>query len=220
MQPMQEALLREVARGYGIEYDTAASLPRFSNNASPHELTNQPFIETRMAREFPESREQLFARIANIEDHARLFSHLTALNVISSKAVAQVIGENQFIIVEGLAEGGSKLGIKLMTLVPPERIECELFTDLFRSAVRAGPKQDSKSGTIFWEFYEQPSGGTIMQIRSRFQINENSAYIRGTVDHVWLDFFENVMIDLHELKRSEKKCAPFPGKSQQNRRVA
>jgi hypothetical protein len=68
-----------------------------------------------------------------LRDHTRLFSHLTAINTITSDQVTNVIGKNQMVIVEDLAEGGSKLGVKLVTLFPPDRIECELYTDLFDS---------------------------------------------------------------------------------------
>ena len=200
MKPLDENLLKEIATLHGIEYDT-----------SPDMEGSERSIKTRLARRFPEPKDKLFSRVANIEDHVRLFSHLKAINCITSKDVANVIGENQIIIVEGLAEGGSKLGVKLLSLFPSDRIECELFTDLFKSATRAGPlRTDPKTGAIFWEFYEVDDQTCIMQTRSCFEVGEQTAYIRGMIDHVWLDFFENLMIDLGELAPDQKRCAPVP----------
>jgi len=200
MRPLDESLLRQIAEGYGIDYDVAPSIEG-----------GEKAIKTRMARRFPETRERLFERIADIEDHVRLFSHLKALKCIYPRDIANVIGDNQLIIVEGLAEGGSKLGVKLITKHRPERIDCELFTDLFKTVVRAGPSlRDSKVGAIHWEFHEVDKHSCVMQVRSSFEVGEKTAYVRGMIDHVWLDFFENVMIDVGELQPEQKKCDPVP----------
>lgn len=195
MRPLDEESLKSIAAEYDIEY-------------VPVETESANAIATQMSRVFKISRSELFAKIANLKDHTRLFSHLTAINVINSADVADVIGENQFVIVEGLAEGGSKLGVKLVTLTPEERIDCELMTDPFSTAISTRAA-DPKRGRISWVFEEVAPNTTKMTASSDFQVEAESAYVRGAIDHVWLDFFENVMIDTRELTPTRKRAAPF-----------
>jgi hypothetical protein len=200
MQSLSEDLLAEIAQSHGITYER---IPQRSGDPKS--------IKTKMRRQFPITQEELYRRISDLKDHTRLFSHLTAINVVSSEQVAKVIGPNQYIIVEGLAEGGSKLGVKLMTLDPPDSINCELYTDLFETAFRT-VRADKKKGTIMWSFDSASPNTSVMTIESTFEVADVTAYVRGAVDHVWLDFFENVMVDVGELMKEEKKCAPFPNK--------
>ena len=106
MQALEEEALKEIAERHAIDYETPGSL-----------LASARVIKTSMSRRFAESQEKMFQRIANLKDHTRLFSHLTAINPISSDQVARVIGENQYVIVEGIAEGmGSFWYEKMKTL--------------------------------------------------------------------------------------------------------
>ncbi len=201
MTPLDLNVLHQAAVSHGIRYSALQS--SFANG-----------IRTEMARIYNLPKSELFKKIANLKDHTRLFSHLTAINVVDSAAVANVIGPNQFVIVEGLAEGGSKLGVKLVTLTPDDEISCELVTDLFDSAISKMPDGtlrplDKKKGVIKWKFVPVSPTQTEMHIESDFEIGPASAYIRGAVDHVWLDFFENVMIDTGELLAPQKIAKPF-----------
>src|ERR1019366_3776178 len=103
----------------------------------------------------------------------------------------------QVVVVEGLAEGGSKLGVKLFTFKPTDRIEGELMTDPFISA--HGVTAHNKEGSIVWAFQRLDDKKTRMEVESDFGVGPNSAYVRGAVDHVWLDFFENLMVHFNEI---------------------
>lgn len=202
MKPLALGDLKSIASTRAVNYSTPQS--SFSNG-----------IRTQMARTFNMPKAELFKKIANLKDHTRLFSHLSAINVIDSSAVASVIAPNQYVIVEGLAEGGSKLGVKLVTLKPDDEISCELVTDLFNTAICKDSSgnvrpMDKKSGVISWKFVQAATAAqTTMTIESDFEIGPNSAYVRGAVDHVWLDFFENVMVDTGELTSVQKLAKPF-----------
>jgi hypothetical protein len=200
MIALDDATLKAVSVEHGIDY-------------TPIETKHAHGIATKMSRVFKLSKSQLFAKIANLKDHTRLFSHLTALNVIKSSEVANVIGKNQFVIVEGLAEGGAKLGVKLVTLTPDDKIECELFTDLFKSAKSNQPLHNKK-GSIVWDFEEIDPCSTKMTVESDFETPAETPYVRGSVDHVWMDFFENVMVDTRELTPAKKRTAPFGPRSE------
>lgn len=197
MQPLAVERLQEIARTHRITYEP---LPTpFHRHA----------VRTRMSRVFRIPKEQLYDKIADVGSHNRYFPHLRALNVITNAELANVLSDNQLVVVEGLAEGGSKLGVKLFTLSPPDRIEGELMTDPFVSA-RSSTASHNKRGAILWEFEEVDDSHTRMKVESDFEVGPVSAYVHSTVDHVWLDFFENMMIETGELTRADKLCAPFP----------
>ena len=197
MQALEVARLKEIAVKYNIEYEQPAT--PFNRNA----------IRTRMARVFKVPQADLFAMISDVGAHGKWFPHLRALNVVTNQQLGGVIGDNQVIVVEGLAEGAAKLGVKLFTLTPPDLIEGELMTDPFVSA-KTLTAADRKQGSIVWQFKKIDEASTRMQVESDFEVRGNSQYVRGSVDHVWLDFFENFMVDLGELKDADKLCNPFP----------
>jgi ribosome-associated toxin RatA of RatAB toxin-antitoxin module len=195
MKSIEESLLRKIADTHGIEYVT------------PRAPFNRRAVISSLARTFHLPKDTLYELMADVGSHGRFFPHLRALNVIDSKSLAGAIGDNQVVVVEGLAEGGSKLGVKLFTFIPTDRIEGELMTDPFVSA--SGVSMHEKEGSIVWNFEPIDDANTRMHVESDFGVGANSAYVRGTVDHIWLDFFENVMIHTKELSREQKLCAPF-----------
>lgn len=196
MKAVDLATLQKIADTHKIDYQT------------PSTPFNRRAVISRMSRIFPVPKNDLFATIADVGAHGRFFPHLRALNVIKRDQLANCIGENQMVVVEGLAEGGSKLGVKLFTLIPTDRIEGELMTDPFVSA--EGVSMHDKKGSIVWNFDRVDDAQTRMSVESDFGVGANSAYIRGSVDHVWLDFFENLMMHYGEMERAQKLCAPFP----------
>jgi len=198
MQALAITDLARIALTHNISYDTPGSSFPFG-------------IATSMARIYRTPKADLYNRIADLKAHTQLFSHLSAINVVDSASVANVIGPNQYVIVEGIAEGGSKLGVKLVTLLDDE-IKCELFTDLFKTAAFQGRRVDPKSGAITWKFEEVSPTETKLSISSDFQVSDQSQYVRGSIDHVWVDFFENLMVESGELTAATKMAQPFAAK--------
>lgn len=159
-------------------------------------------IASRLSRKFAISQKEMYAKIANLEDHVRLFSHLKALKVIDSASVGGVIGKNQAIVVEGVAEGGSRLGIKLLTMDPPNSVHAKLLVNPFTE-----PPGDKKSGSILWTVKpaaESPADKCWLTCESDFEIEGGEVYVRGLVDHIWMDFVEKLMIDVGELAPENK----------------
>ncbi len=190
--------LARIALTHNITYDTPGSSFPFG-------------IATTMSRVYKVPKGDLYRRIADLKAHTQLFSHLSAINVVDSASVANVIGPNQYVIVEGIAEGGSKLGVKLVTLLEDE-IRCELFTDLFKTAAFQGRKSDPKAGAITWKFQEVSPNETNLSISSDFQVSDQTQYVRGSIDHVWVDFFENLMVEAGELTTATKLAQPLAKK--------
>lgn len=195
MQALAITDLARIALAHNILYDTPGSSFPFG-------------IATTMSRVYKVPKGDLYKRIADLKGHTQLFSHLSAINVVDSASVANVIGPNQYVIVEGIAEGGSKLGVKLVTLLEDE-IRCELFTDLFKTAAFQGRKSDPKAGAITWKFQEVSPNETKLSISSDFQVSDQTQYVRGSIDHVWVDFFENLMVEAGELTPATKMAQPF-----------
>lgn len=183
MLPLQLDQIQSIAAFHSIDYEPLPS-------------DKPTVISTRMSREFNMSQEDLFAIFADLGSHPKFLPHLKAVKVITNEDIGNVLQENQVLIVEGLEEGGSRMGIKLFTLYPPNRIEGKLLTDPFPEDILLS---DKKKGSINWIFEKVDDNKTKMTIESSFDPDSNKFFNRGMVDHVWIDFFENAMIEFGEL---------------------
>mgnify|MGYP002783878393 FL=1 len=183
MTAMHPDQIKAIAAFHSIDYETVSS-----------ELPN--VISTKMSRDFNIPQEDIFAIFADLEGHPKFLPHLKAVKVIKNADIGNVLQDNQVLIVEGLEEGGSRMGIKLFTLFPPNRIEGRLLTDPFPEDVS---RSDPKKGTINWIFDKLDDNKTKMTIESTFDPVSNKFFNRGMVDHVWINFFENTMIEFGEL---------------------
>jgi ribosome-associated toxin RatA of RatAB toxin-antitoxin module len=181
----------EIVKVHGITYE-------------PLKEDQEGIIATRLSRVYPASQERLYEMIADLEDHSRLFSHCKSALVVDKTGLEKVIDENQFIVVSDVAEGGSRLAISRYTLQRPHRIDEDLMTDPWP----ATGVEDRKDGRISWIFEAEGDDRCRMTCESEFEIDTGVVFVRGLIDHVWLDFFENVMVELGELSRSEKLTLP------------
>ncbi|MGV3464150.1 MAG: hypothetical protein ACO1OT_02520 [Heyndrickxia sp.] len=188
MKPLQIETLAEVAKMHSIQWNDIKS-------------TRDNYIESKLSRVFNAPQQVLYNLIADVGSHAKYMPHLKNLVVVSPEQVGNVIGENQVLVVEGLEEGGSKLGFKIFTLSPPDKVEGLLLTDPFPTA---DGRSDPKRGVITWEFEKVTEETCRMTTISKFETVTNTFYLRPIVDHVWMDFFENMMIELGELAPDQK----------------
>src|SRR5689334_3991192 len=116
MQKLKVSALKSIAKTHAITYEQLKSSGSLG-------------VATRMSREFSMSQKTMYKLIADIAGHTRLLPHLRKLKVITSSDLGGVLGKNESIVVEGLEEGGSKIGIKKFTLTPPSRVDGVLLTD-------------------------------------------------------------------------------------------
>lgn len=188
LRPMAQAQLNQIASNHGIQYEI---LPSAANS-----------VATRLSKIFPQVRKSdLYREMADIGRHQRFLPHLKSLVVVTPGQLGNAIAPNQTIIVESLVEGGSRLGVKLFTAFPEERLVCDLITDPFPEA-SVGPL-DNKKGKITWMFNEE-GNGTKMTVESNFMTTDRTVFVHELVDHVWLNFFENVMVHFGEMQPANK----------------
>lgn len=158
MKSVDETELRTIANALKVDYQ---ALPTPFNRRS---------LGTRMSRDFQVPKGKLYDLIADVGAHHRFFPHLKALNVIDSAMLADAIGDNQVVVVEGLAEGGSKLGVKLFTLKPPDRIEGELMTDPFVSA--AGVTAHKRDGPPWRDYGRSEDVCAFLEIAALIRVKD------------------------------------------------
>lgn len=174
--------LKEIAQTHSINYEIL-------------EPENERVVSTRLSRTFKESQENLYNIMADLKRHEEYFDHCAAEVVVDKTGLDHILPKNQFIVVSDVAEGGSKLAISRYTLYPSNRIEEDLITDPFP----AEGVIDSKKGKISWVFEKADNGYCRMTAEGRFEIATGQVFVRGLIDHVWLSFFENIMIEIGEL---------------------
>lgn len=103
---------------------------------------------------------------------------------------------------EHVNEAGPMLAVVKYRFNPGESIIKEIITNPF--AVEA---MDKKKGVVRFDLEDAPEGGTRLKATSIFETPAGpTPFVRGLVDHVWLDFFENVMVEFGELEQANKKA--------------
>jgi hypothetical protein len=189
LKPLAQVQLNQIAAHHEIHYEILPSAPNS--------------VATRLSKVFPQvSRSQLYREMADIGRHQRFLPHLKSLVVVTPEQLGNAIAPNQTIIVESLVEGGARLGVKLFTAFPDERLLCNLITDPFPEGAVAQP-MDKKQGTIEWKFADEGSG-TKMTVESNFMTTDKTVFVHELVDHVWLNFFENVMVYFGEIQPASR----------------
>jgi ribosome-associated toxin RatA of RatAB toxin-antitoxin module len=170
-------------------------------------------IATRLSRVYNAPPERLFDIVADLSDHSRLFSHCKTAQVVDKTGLDNVLEANQFVVVSDVAEGGSKLAVSRYTLERPRAITEHLITDPFPAKGVA----DRKNGLITWKFAKVGESRGRMTCESEFEIETGKVFVRGLIDHVWLDFFENMMIETGELAPDQKLTFPPEFKTRDQR---
>ena len=193
MRPLPQEQLQEIASIHRINYEILPSAEKS--------------VSTRLSRVFENvRRSDLYREMADIGRHQRFLPHLKSLVLVTPQQLGGAIGPNQTIIVESLVEGGSRIGVKLFTAYPEEKLVCDLITDPFPSGAVAAPS-DRKKGKITWMFNDEGNGSK-MTVESTFDTAEKTVFVHELVDHVWLNFFENVMVHYGQLQPANKLTAP------------
>lgn len=193
MTPLSLPMLHSIARTHDITYELLKSRSKRG-------------VATKMSRVYSLPQQEMYDLLADLEAHTRFLPHLKKLKVITSADIGNVLPANEVLVVEGMEEGGSKLGIKHFTLTPPDKIAGVLITDPFPVVAR---QQDPKRGTISWSFEEINANSSRMTVASEFIPASDQFYRREMIDHVWLDFFENTMIHVGDLTPENKLTKLF-----------
>ena len=193
MRRLELNVLTDIANQWNIEYE-------------PFNTESQDSISTRLSRVFNASQERMFDIMADLEGHEGLFSHCKATMVVDKdkSKLGAVLEPNQFLVVSDVAEGGSRLAVSRYTLTRPTLIVEDLMTDPWPNS----GVEDRKDGRISWAFESLGPDRCRMTCEGTFKIDTGKVFVRGLIDHVWLDFFENMMVELGEISRSQKLTMP------------
>ena len=183
--------LKDIARTHSIKYEILR--PR-----------SRRVIATRMSRTFNAPQRRMYEIVAKLEDHDKLLSHCNKATVVDKTGLEHIIPNNQFIVVSDVNEGGSKLAISRYTMSPPRRIDEDLMTDPFP----AKGVRDRKDGKISWVFRRVGRGSCKMICQSEFEVATGKVFVRGLIDHVWMSFFENMMVEVGELRAEDMLTEP------------
>jgi hypothetical protein len=94
------------------------------------------------------------------------------------------------------------------TLNPPDMIIKEGVPDPFADLDKIDPQADKKKAKVIMKFAERGANRTLVTVESEFQASTGAVFMRGMIDHVWLNFFENLMIETRELNLADRMTQP------------
>ncbi|MET4017186.1 hypothetical protein [Bradyrhizobium sp. S3.2.12] len=188
--------------------------------AAARDITYEPLpsddplvVSTRISRVFPISRDVAFRLFTDPASHVRLFSIIKGSSTIPREPIAKLMPPNQFWVIEHVEERDSTPRTMLVkyTLSPPDLIVKEGIPDPFGDLDPPGGGisiLDKKRASVFLRM--EPVSDTQMTLtaESSFQASTGSVFMRGLIDHVWLNFFENLMVELKELLPSQLMTRP------------
>jgi hypothetical protein len=201
MQALSAEQLTSIAQARGVTYEALPS-------------ANPLIVATRMSREFPLSRQFAFDAFSDPSTHVRLFSIIRGSSTIPKEGIAKIVPLNQFYVVEHVEEQDVTPRLMLIryTLNPPDTIIKEGVPDPFGDLDALSPNavipMDKKKAKVIMKFDEKGAYRTMVTVESEFQAATGAVFMRGLIDHVWLNFFENLMIETRELSLSDRMTRP------------
>lgn len=189
MKKLELNQLNEIASTHGITYETIVTDDAKSISSKFTKVMNSPFDE-------------LYNTLADLEQHPRFFKNLKQCIVIDKKQLGTGIEYNEYIVVESIFEGSLGISIKKVKL-EPNRITANILSNPFNTDI-GELASDRKKGTITWDLERIADNETRLTCESKFDILSGNFFERGIVDHVWLNFYENLMVHTGELQTENK----------------
>lgn len=190
MQPLTQEQLIQIADARDIQYERPEA---------PDQLT----VRTRMSRNFPISRDFAFSLFSDQASHVRLFSVIKGAVTVPKEGIGKLIPLNQFLVIEHVEEAGLPPRMMLVryTLNPPDMITKEAVPDPFGDldAFSGVEPMDKKKATVVMRFDDLGPRLARVSVESEFKPTTGNVFVRGFIDHVWLHFFETLMVELREL---------------------
>jgi hypothetical protein len=190
MDMLSSAQLQSISQQRGISYE-------------PIEDVDPLVVRTRMSRHFPMPRAQAFDLLSKPENHVPLFSIIKGTTPPIRSGIEQVLPDNQFFAFEHVEEGNlpARLMLILYSLEPPARIIKEPVTNPFENP--GIDLQDKKRGRVSFSFDEIGPDFTNIIAESVFHSETGAVFARGFIDHVWLNFYERLMVSRGMIEHSE-----------------
>lgn len=194
MQPLSFDKLKSIAVKRKVSYH---ALP----------ADDEKTVKTKMSRSFPLSQEVVFDLFADPANHVKLFSIIKGSSTIPRTGIETVIGDNELYAVEHVEEAN----------VTPRMMLIKYVLDRPRSIIKLGvpdpfsdldPMADKKKAKVAMNFDPQPDGSTLVTVESEFQAASGAVFTRGFIDHVWLNFFENMMVETGMIRADKLLTSP------------
>lgn len=183
--------LQNIANLRGITYETPEE-----------EITdNQRIIKTTISKNFPLDRAAAFASFADPQTHVKYFDIIQSCTPLIPLEGA--LEPNAYIVLEKVQEENlpPRLMIVKYTLDPPNLISKDAVTNPFIEIPDL--PLDRKKAKVRIRFEEIGRNSTKITCESTFTTSNGPVFVRGFIDHVWLNFYEKLMVDLGEISQSD-----------------
>ena len=181
MEPLSLDRLQSIADARGLSYE-------------PLEDADPLVVRTRVSRPFPVPQQTAFDAFSDPMSHVPLFSIIKGSTPAIRAGIDRLIPENQFFAFEHVEESAlpPRLMLVRYTLNPPLEILKEAVTDPFM--LGGDEVMDKKRGRVRLLFEKLTDDETRIVAESTFQSTTGAVFARGFIDHVWLNFFERMMV--------------------------
>ena len=199
MAIINEVQLTRIARRRGVVY-----------RAIPD--SDPKMVRTFMSRKFPIPQVTMFQAFSDPVAHVRLFSIIKSSTPPIRYGIEQILAKNQFLAFEHVQE--SNLPARLMlvkyTLYPPRKILKEAVTDPFMEGRKGGRMtkedltiMDKKAAKVVIKFEKISKAETRIVTESSFRVETGAVFTRKFIDHVWLNFYERMLVANGQISESE-----------------
>ena len=149
---------------------------------------------------------------ATPQTHVRLFSIIKASSTVPREAIGKLVAPNQLYAIEHVEEQDVTPRMMLVryTFSPPSMIFKEGVADPFGDLDQMGSVEPTDKKKAIVIIRMEPRGGTATKLTTQFTFTATTGkvFARGLIDHIWLNFYENLMIELKELSRGEILTKP------------
>jgi hypothetical protein len=178
--------LQQIAVTHGIRYDTPPDV----------ETDTERVVRTTLSREFAIARDAAFNTFADPQRHVGYFDIIKASTPLIP--LEGPLNADEYIVLEHVQEENlpPRLMVVKYTLTPPSTIRKEAVTDPFSNT---DIFSDKKRGLVVLKFDEVGRDRTQVTCDSTFSTNRGPVFVRGFIDHVWLNFYEKLMVETGEL---------------------
>jgi hypothetical protein len=181
MRRLDQIEIADIADQHGLTYE-----------AVPHD--DPLVVRTIISRVFPIPQKQMFDAFADPVAHVGLFPIIVGSTSPIRKGLEGVLAPNEFFAFEHVQESNLPPRIMVMkyTLNPPFEISKVGITDPFLpDELRP---MDRKRATVTMKFDAVGDNETRLTTDGEFVAETGAIFARGFIDHVWLNFFERLMV--------------------------
>lgn len=195
MKPLDHQEIADIAEYHGLTYE-----------AVPHD--DPLVVRTKISKVFPLAQQQMFDAFADPVAHVGLFPIIVGSTPPIRKGLEGVLAPNEFFAFEHVQESTLPPRIMVMkyTLRPPYEISKIGVTDPFMPTEMSA--MDKKRAKVSMQFDAVGENSTRLTTDGEFVAETGAVFARGFIDHVWLNFFERLMVANGTLLETNMRTEP------------